>query len=189
MPRSTPPEKPQHYCCVLAVSPWGPQWEGGIQRFRGHGSWASQERRKVSAVPVAPGVFLRPVNSCLAYLGFSEQCGQCEQQDSWRQEQNMTLTVPIKENDVCSLCSHTFSICFVHLWLSLSTFSVLLQMTSPLPLSCNWFLSVHMKGIGWLFIYFFVCSFIYPDRLPLFLLDFINAFIQDRDISLYSIHI
>lgn len=154
-----------------------------------YGCCASQETVNLSAVTRAPWVSFQALSLCLASPGFSEQCGQCEQQDSWRQEQNMTLTVPIKENDVCSLCSHTFSICFVHLWLSLSTFSVLLQMTSPLPLSCNWFLFVHMKGIGWLFIYFFVCSFIYPDRLPLFLLDFINAFIQDRDISLYSIHI
>ena len=125
-----------------------------------YGCCTSQERINVFAVPTVCQVFFQPLSLRLAYHGFSEQCGQCEQQDSWRQEQNMTLTVPIKENDVCSLCSHTFSICFVHLWLSLSTFSVLLQMTSPLPLSCNWFLFVHMKGIGWLFIYFFVCSFI-----------------------------
>ena len=63
----------------------------------------------MSAVPTALGVFLQSLDSCLANPGFSEQRGQCEQQDSWRQEQNMTLTVPTKENDVFSLCSHTFS--------------------------------------------------------------------------------
>ena len=63
----------------------------------------------MSAVPMAPQGSFQPLSLHLAYPGFSEQRGQCEQQDSWRQEQNMTLTVPTKENDVFSLCSHTFS--------------------------------------------------------------------------------
>ena len=43
-----------------------------------YGSCASQERRKVSAVPMAPCVFFQPLSSSLAYPGFSKQCGEYE---------------------------------------------------------------------------------------------------------------
>ena len=49
---------------------------------------ASQQRINMSVVPVAPQVSLEPLSSCLAYPGFSEQCGQCEQQDNWHCEQD-----------------------------------------------------------------------------------------------------
>ena len=75
---------------------------------------------------------------------------------------------------------------FVHLWLSMSTFSCY----------CKWHLICHYPVTSsylcvWkvLAFFFFVCSFIYPDSFPLFLLDFINAFIQNTVISLYSLHI
>ena len=40
----------------------------------------------MSAVPMAPHVFFQPLSSNLAYPGFNEQCGHCEQQDNWCHE-------------------------------------------------------------------------------------------------------
>ena len=55
-----------------------------------YGCRASQKRINMSAVPMASRVFFRPsgLSSCLAYPAFSEQCRQCEQQDSWHCEQD-----------------------------------------------------------------------------------------------------
>ena len=53
-----------------------------------YGCQASQERIKLSSVPMAPQVFFQPLSLCLAYPGFSEQCGQCEQRDNWHREQD-----------------------------------------------------------------------------------------------------
>ena len=44
------------------------------------GCHASQERINVSAVPMAPQGSFQPLSLHLAYPGFSEQRGQCEQQ-------------------------------------------------------------------------------------------------------------
>ena len=44
------------------------------------GFCANQERINVAAVPMAPRVSFQPLNSCLAYPGFSKQC---EQQYNW----------------------------------------------------------------------------------------------------------
>ena len=48
---------------------------------------ASLKRTNVSAFPMAPRIFW-PLSSHLAYPGFNEQCGQCEQQYSWCYEQD-----------------------------------------------------------------------------------------------------
>ena len=53
-----------------------------------YGCHASQEKINVSQVPMAPQVFFQPLSSCLAYPGFSEQCGQCEKRDNWHCEQD-----------------------------------------------------------------------------------------------------
>ena len=65
--------------------------------------WVSHERREyiVSAATAAasvgenkhvcsfaPWVYFPSCSSCLASPGFSEQCGQCEQQDNWLSEQD-----------------------------------------------------------------------------------------------------
>ena len=42
----------------------------------------------VSVVPMAPRVFFQPLSLCLAYPGFSKQCGQREQPDRWCCEQD-----------------------------------------------------------------------------------------------------
>ena len=42
----------------------------------------------MSAVPKAPPVFFQSSSSHPAYPEFSIQCGQCEQQDNWHQEQD-----------------------------------------------------------------------------------------------------
>ena len=52
----------------------------------------SQDRINVSAVPAAPRVSFQPPSSCLAYLGFRERCGQCEQQDNWHHERDQQDT-------------------------------------------------------------------------------------------------
>ena len=44
----------------------------------------------MSVVPMAPRVFFQLLSLHLASPGFSEQSGQCEQQDTWRQEQAET---------------------------------------------------------------------------------------------------
>ena len=56
---------------------------------------ASQERINMSAVPTAPCVFFQPFSLHLAYPGFSKQCKQYEQQDSWchKQDHRYTPTV------------------------------------------------------------------------------------------------
>ena len=68
-----------------------------------YGSCASQERRKVSAVPMAPCVFFQPLSSNLAYPGFSKQCGECEQ-DQWCSDPFKCL-----KNQILSLVSHILS--------------------------------------------------------------------------------
>ena len=40
------------------------------------------ERINVSADPMAPQSFFQSLSSHLAYSGFNEQCGQCEQRDT-----------------------------------------------------------------------------------------------------------
>ena len=40
------------------------------------------------AVPTVCQVFFQPLSLRLAYHGFSEQCGQCEQQDNGHHEQD-----------------------------------------------------------------------------------------------------
>ena len=42
-----------------------------------------QKRINVSAVPTDPQVFFQPLSVCLTYPGFSEQCGQCEQDQQY----------------------------------------------------------------------------------------------------------
>ena len=64
---------------------WLPQQPG--ERLY-YGCHASQEKINVSQVPMAPQVFFQPLSSCLAYPGFSEQCGQCEKRDNWHCEQD-----------------------------------------------------------------------------------------------------
>ena len=51
-----------------------------------YGCHAIQERKRVSAVPMAPWVIFQPLNLCLAHPGFSKQC---EQQDNWYHEQDL----------------------------------------------------------------------------------------------------
>ena len=54
-----------------------------------YGCCVSQERRNVSAVPVAPQVFIQPLSSHLACPGFSQQY---EQQDNCHSEQGQRYT-------------------------------------------------------------------------------------------------
>ena len=44
-----------------------------------YGCHASLERINMSAVPMTPCIFFRPLSQNLAYSEFSKQCGQCEQ--------------------------------------------------------------------------------------------------------------
>ena len=57
------------YCYVMAVATAA---ESAGERLC-YGRHASQERVNVSAVPVAPHVFLQPRSSSFAYPGFSKQ--------------------------------------------------------------------------------------------------------------------
>ena len=61
---------------------------------------ASARREAVLWLPCQPGenkpgyssysvcVFFQPLSSGFTYPGFSEQCGQCEQQENWHPEQD-----------------------------------------------------------------------------------------------------
>ena len=49
----------------------------------------SQEKINMSAVTMAPRVSLQSLSLHLACPGLSEQCGQGEQQDNWRCEQDL----------------------------------------------------------------------------------------------------
>ena len=57
-----------------------------------YGCCTSQERINVFAVPTVCQVFFQPLSLRLAYHGFSEQCGQCEQQDNGHHEQDHQYT-------------------------------------------------------------------------------------------------
>ena len=48
-----------------------------------YGCHASQERINMSAVPMAPYVIFQALSSSFAYLGFSKQCKQCEQDQQY----------------------------------------------------------------------------------------------------------
>ena len=53
-----------------------------------YGCCTSQERIELFAVPTVSQVFFQPLSLRLAYRGFGEQCGQCEQQDNGHREQD-----------------------------------------------------------------------------------------------------
>lgn len=59
-----------------------------------YGCCTSQGRINVSTVPTAPRAFFQPLSSCLAYPGFSERRGQCEQHDNWHHERDQQDTHP-----------------------------------------------------------------------------------------------
>lgn len=139
MPRSyakvSPPEKPQHYCCVLAMSR-GSAMRGENTAVLWPRLLCQPGKKKSVCSSYGSWSFPLAFDSCLANPGFREQCGQFEQQDSVGVRNRIWhwLFLPKK---VMSFTAHIHFPCFFHLWLSIATFSLLLQMTSPLPLSCN----------------------------------------------------
>ena len=78
------------FYCYIMVMLWLPLW---LLRQPGErlcsGCHASQKRINKPAVPMAPQISFQPLSSCLAYPGFSEQYGQCEQLwDNWCYKQD-----------------------------------------------------------------------------------------------------
>ena len=58
-----------------------------------YGRPASQEKKNVSAVPMAPLIFFQPLSLSLAFPGFIKQWKECEQQDNWRREQDQQYSM------------------------------------------------------------------------------------------------
>ena len=50
--------------------------------------WLLCEPEEKSAVPMGPCVFFHPFSLHLAYPGFGEQYGECEEQNKWHCEQD-----------------------------------------------------------------------------------------------------
>ena len=116
----TPPIKRWHFAAASRLCLLGQSWEERTQYVHCYGAeparreavlcyavvccygcYASQKRIDVSAAPMAPWISFQSLSLHLAYPGFSEQCGQCEQWDNWCHEQDQWHIPPLMHPNKC----------------------------------------------------------------------------------------